>query len=129
MFGLPRTKKMTRLLAPAKKGDSSIKVEPGLDLVTGDRLALASTSFDMDAADDVFVSSYDITTGIAAINSTIKHYHYGAPVSTAAKYNGVDTRGEVMILTRNIVIAGQDIESWGAQIVTSDTIEGDLTVR
>jgi hypothetical protein len=129
MFGKPRTQKMTRLLAPAQKGVNSITVEPGLDLVAGDRLGLASTSFDMNAADDVFVSAYDSATGVVTLNSSISHYHYGAAVSTAAKYNGVDTRGEVMILNRNIVIAGQDIESWGAQIVTSDTIEGDLTVR
>jgi len=34
-----------------------------------------------------------------------------------------------MLLSRNVIIAGQDIESWGAQIVTSDTIEADLTIR
>jgi hypothetical protein len=32
-------------------------------------------------------------------------------------------RGEVLLLTRSIVIAGQDIESWGGQIVTSDVME------
>jgi len=38
-------------------------------------------------------------------------------------------RGEVLLLNRNIKIAGQDIESWGAQFVTSDTIENDGTMR
>lgn len=32
-------------------------------------------------------------------------------------------RGEVALLTRNIVIDAEDIESWGGQIVTSDTQE------
>lgn len=32
-------------------------------------------------------------------------------------------RGEVILLTRNVVIDAQDIESWGGQIVTSDTQE------
>lgn len=32
-------------------------------------------------------------------------------------------RGEVLLLTRNIRIIGQDIDSWGGQIVTSDTVE------
>jgi hypothetical protein len=32
-------------------------------------------------------------------------------------------RGEVAYLTRNILIKGQDIERWGGQIVTSDTVE------
>jgi hypothetical protein len=33
--------------------------------------------------------------------------------SIEADFNGVDMRGEVLLLTRNIVIAGEDIESWG----------------
>lgn len=32
-------------------------------------------------------------------------------------------RGEVALLTRNIVIDAHDIEDWGGQIVTSDTVE------
>lgn len=32
-------------------------------------------------------------------------------------------RGEVLLLTRNIKIDAEDIESWGGQIVTSDTVE------
>jgi hypothetical protein len=38
-------------------------------------------------------------------------------------------RAEVLLLTRNIVIAGEDIESWGCNIVTSDIVEPDLTMR
>jgi len=34
-------------------------------------------------------------------------------------------RGEVLLLSRNIKVVGQDIESWGAQVVTSDTVEFD----
>jgi hypothetical protein len=129
MWGRPRVQKMTRLLAPAAKGATSIKVEPGLDLTAGDRIGLAPTAYAYMAADDVFVSSYDNITGIVTLNSSLLHYHWGAAVSTAADYNGVDIRGEVLILSRNIKIAGENIEAWGGQIVTSDTIEGDLTVR
>lgn len=32
-------------------------------------------------------------------------------------------RGEVVILSRNIKVFGNDVENWGAQVVTSDTIE------
>jgi hypothetical protein len=41
-------------------------------------------------------------------------------------------RGEVILLTRNFVIHGNDTESWGGQIVTSDTQEmngGKMTDR
>lgn len=59
----------------------------------------------------------------------MNHYHWGAAESTAAKYNQVDMRGEVMLLTRNIKIVGEDVEAWGGQIVTSSIIEPDLSYR
>ena len=43
----------------------------------------------------------------------LNYYHYGAPDSTASKYSGIDIRGEVLLLTRNILIHGQDIDGWG----------------
>lgn len=38
-------------------------------------------------------------------------------------------RAEVILLTRNIKIQGNDVESWGCQMVTGDTIEADMTMR
>jgi hypothetical protein len=38
-------------------------------------------------------------------------------------------RGEVLLLTRNILIQGEDVDSWGCNIVTSDVVEFDLTMR
>ncbi len=38
-------------------------------------------------------------------------------------------RGEVVLLSRNIVIQGEDVESWGCQIITSDFIEDDGVYR
>jgi parallel beta-helix repeat protein len=123
---------MSRLLAEAKKGENSITVETGLDWVAGDRIALLATSYDRTASDDVFIESYDNTTGILKLNSTLNHYHWGQAVSPAADYNGIDIRGEVVLLTRNVKIVGEDVESWGGQVVTSDSvevIEGVVTMR
>lgn len=125
MYGKPRKQKMTRLLKEVFKGDTSILIEAGLDLVPGDRIALLATSFKHDASDYFELSGYDPLTGIATFSKALKYYHWGAPESTAAKYNGLDIRGEVLILSRNIQIRGEDVESWGCQIVTSDTIEFD----
>jgi hypothetical protein len=51
-------------------------------------------------------------------------YHYGAATSTASQYGGVlDIRGEVILLTRNVKIVGDNTEAWGCQIVTSDFVE------
>jgi hypothetical protein len=125
MFGKQRTKKMTRLHQEANKGDTEIYVETDLDLVAGDRIALMATSYKFDVGEDFIIRDYDSTTGLVTLATAVKYNHWGAPESTSSKYNGVDIRGEVLILSRNIKIQGEDIESWGGQMVTSDTIEFD----
>ena len=52
-----------RLRAEVHRNDTQILIEAGLDLVSGDRLALLPTSYAPDAADDVFVKTYDNLTG------------------------------------------------------------------
>jgi hypothetical protein len=113
MFGKQRSAKMARLFQEANKGDTAIVVDAGLDLVAGDRIALTATSYKHDAGEDAVVSAYDTTTGSVTLESALRYNHWGAPESTSAKYNGADIRGEVLILTRNIRIVGDDVESWG----------------
>jgi hypothetical protein len=64
-------------LSPALKGSNEFIVGPDLEIVPGDRLGLLPTSYDPKAIDDVFVSSYDSTSGKVAINSTLNYYHWG----------------------------------------------------
>jgi hypothetical protein len=45
IYGKRRTTGMTRLHRPALAGEKEILVEPSLDLVKGDRLALVPTSY------------------------------------------------------------------------------------
>lgn len=112
-----------RLHAPALKGATELTIDKDMDLVPGDRLGLLPTSFEPNAGDDVFVTAYDATTGIAQIDRDrppsdkdlpgLQYYHWGAEKSTKEDF-AVDMRGEVMLLTRNIKIVGEDVESWGA---------------
>lgn len=71
------------------------------------------TSYKPTAYDDVIVVSYDTVTGVATINKAVNFYHFGADKSTGDEYNGVDMRGEVILLTRNLRIIGEDVEGWG----------------
>jgi hypothetical protein len=123
MYGQPRTGVLTRLTKQCYMDQTEIYVEPGLDWVVGDRIALGPTSFAHDRSEDNFVTAYDIETGKTTLATALKYHHWGASESTADNYNGADMRGEVILLSRSIVIAGEDIESWGGQIVTSDTVE------
>ena len=59
----------------------------------------------------------------------LKYYHWGDGDSTADEYNGVDMRGEVILLSRNIKIKGEDAEGWGGQVLATDYFENDGTWR
>jgi len=130
MYGKPQPFKMTRLTAECYKGDKSFKVEPNLAIFPGDRLALAPTSYDFMASDDIVVNTYDNATGVVTFNGSLSHYHYGAAESTGKDFNGVDMRGEVMLLNgKNVIIQGENVDGWGGRFVTMDTIEADLSIR
>jgi hypothetical protein len=130
MFGKQRSFKMTRLTEPAKIGDTIIKVETAnVDLVEGDRIALAPTGVKYDTGETRNVVSYNKNTGEIELDKALEWYHFGAAKSTAEKYNGVDMRGEVLSLSRNIKIIGTEVDDWGAQILTADVFELDGTIR
>jgi parallel beta-helix repeat protein len=137
-YGMPRDK-MSRLTGTAEEGDEHFFVEPGLDWGPGDRLALLATGFANDEADEVFIVSYDSETGEVEADRELEYDHYGRDESTADLYNGLDIRGEVLMLTRNVKIQGNhavipqfvtDEEMlWGGQLVIGWMIEQDFTMR
>lgn len=127
MFGMPRKNKMSRLRSEAHKGQHTFDVEPGLDWVPGDRIVLLPTNYVRHMKDDCFIHSYDNETGSLTINTTLNHYHWGAPENPGADFNDIDIRGEVVLLTRNVKIVGEDVDGWGGHILTGDTVELDGT--
>jgi hypothetical protein len=128
MYGQKRTSYISRLTQTANIGDTEIYVGTGLDWVTGDRIGLAPTAMVFNDTDYAVITSYDSATGIVNLDRALSAYHYGATASTQSAY-GVDMRGEVLLLSRNILIQGEDIESWGCQVITSDFVEDDGTYR
>lgn len=103
MFGKKRVNNLARLQKPAHKGNSTIFIDTGMDLVEGDRIALAPTSYAEFAAEDVIVQAYNATSGEVTLKSALDYYHWGNETSTKTKY-GVDIRGEVVVLSRSITI-------------------------
>lgn len=59
------------------------------------------------------IDSYDAGTGELKLTESIYFYHWGAKSSTEDDYNGVDMRGEVVLLSRNVRVVGNDSDSWG----------------
>lgn len=121
-FGLNRDR-MSRLKSPAAVGANYIIVEGGLDWAVGDEIYLAPTSFQNTHSDYRFISGYDSGTGRVDFIEPLVHYHWGASSSTADDYNGLEMRGEVVLLSRNVRVVGDPYDAWGGHIVTSDTVE------
>jgi hypothetical protein len=132
MYGIPRSSQFVRILAEVYPGNNTLTVPPNLDYRPDDILVLAPTSFDWMEDEYLKVITYDSKSGnlkvevlsdsqrAAPTDKKLRAYHYGAPVSTAAQYNGLDIRGELLQLSRNILIKGDTTYDWGCQIVTSD---------
>lgn len=100
-------------MATVKSGALAIQVDAGLDWKAGDRIALLPTAVQHKHTDYNEIASYDRNTGNLQLVTPLNFYHWGASVSTSAKYNGVDTRGEVIMLSRNVRVVGNDSDTWG----------------
>jgi hypothetical protein len=122
MYGQHRDQ-VTRLRETVYRGNTTITVSPGLDWKPLDRIVLMATAMQMDHFDYRTIMSYDIDTGVIELNKPLQFYHWGRARSTADEYNGVDMRGEVVLLSRNVRVVGNDTDSWGGQILVSDNLE------
>jgi hypothetical protein len=113
MYGKKRGDKFTRLTKTAKPGDSQIYIEAGLSWKEGDKIGLAPTGIVFNNSDSAVIRSYNSSSGLTILDRKLTSEHYGSSKSTSSSYSGVDIRGEVFLLSRNIVIKGEDVESWG----------------
>lgn len=122
MYGQKRDQ-MSRLRESVFKADQSAFVSSGLDWQAGDQVALLPTATQMDHTDYMIIETYDSKTGEIIFTEPLYYYHFGKSSSTEGDFNGVDMRGEVVLLSRNVKIVGNDTDQWGGQIVVSDNFE------
>lgn len=90
----------TKLAATAKAGSSKIEVLNASGWRKGDVIALASTDFDSTQAEKRTIAAID--GNAITLDQPLKYMHFGKITS------GVDERGEVGLLTRNIRIQASD---------------------
>ncbi|CDW80878.1 ipt tig domain containing protein [Stylonychia lemnae] len=128
IYGLARNK-LTRLRESVYQGDKKLLVDVGLEWKSGERIALAATTLRYLDSDYAIIENYDNSTGILTIKTGLTSYHYGAKDSTGPTHNGIDMRGEVHLLSRNVKIQGNNSEAWGCQILTSDFVEMNGAIR
>lgn len=120
---------MTRLTNPVAPGATEILVAPGLDWKQGDEIYIAPSTLQYDHSDYRKIADYNAMGGIIKLDAPLDFYHWGQYQSTANDYNGVDMRTEVVLLSRNVKIQGEDVDGWGGQVLTTDMFEIDGTWR
>lgn len=86
------------------------------------------TGFAYKESDYVIITAYDTETGVVSLDRELINYHWGRNVSTIDYYD-VDMRAEVLLLSSNVKIVGEDVSGWGGTVITADTIDSDLTIR
>lgn len=127
--GVKRSRE-SRLLNSVYRGETEMFVEQDLDWRKGDKLYFAPTNLQWTHSEYRMVEEYDFRTGILVIDEGFDYFHFGASSSTSRQYSGVDIRGEVRLLTRNIRIVGAPTtDLWGGQVLTRDRVEFDGTSR
>jgi hypothetical protein len=103
IYGMPRTHKAF-LLETAYKFNDTIRVQQDLDWVAGDEIALVTSTLDIFESEHHVIKSYDPTSGLVELEDDVGFYHFGDSKSTGDKYNGIDMRSSVLLLTRNVRI-------------------------
>ena len=108
-------------------------IDTGLTGWNSGHVLLAPTSTSFKHSEYMEIASYDSVTGKLSLTKPLQHYHYGAAASTGASYSGVDMRGEVYYMTRNVRIYGDETAprgaGWGCQIATADKTFDEGTIR
>ncbi|MGH9608667.1 MAG: G8 domain-containing protein [Bryobacteraceae bacterium] len=98
-----RTNSWTKLAGTAKAGSTRIEVLNARGWRKGDVIVLASTDFDFKQTEKRTIAA--IAGNVIALDQPLKYMHFGEITF------GVDERGEVGMLTRNILIqASKDAE-------------------
>jgi hypothetical protein len=81
LYGKPRDSH-SRLHSEALKGSTTFYVGTNLDWKAGDEIALAPTSFSPKHGERVEITQYDANTGLVAVSTPLKFYHWGHATST-----------------------------------------------
>ncbi|MGB6449685.1 MAG: G8 domain-containing protein, partial [Steroidobacteraceae bacterium] len=95
-----RTNSWTKLAGTAEAGSARIEVLNARGWRKGDVIVLASTDFDFKQAEKRTIAA--IAGNVITLDQPLKYMHFGKITF------GVDERGEVGLLTRNILIQASD---------------------
>lgn len=99
----------TRITATAAAGSNQLKLERAVDWNAGDHLVVASTDFDPLQAEEVYLAAVQGST--VTTSTPLRFSHFGVSQTFAGR--ALEERAEVGLLSRNIVIKGDDASTLG----------------
>ncbi len=112
----PHRDPWTRLAATAAKGADRITLASKPDWRVGDRIAISSTDFEVDQAEEATITA--INGSSVTLDHALTYPHYGQLQQIAGRT--LDERAEVALLNRTITVEGESVSSadgFGAQIM------------
>lgn len=116
----------TRLAATAAAGATQLQLERAVDWRAGDHLVIASTDLEPRQAEEVLVTAVQGTT--VTVSPALRNTHFGVSQNFGGR--PLEERAEVGLLSRNIVIRGDDASEtagFGGHIMA--TAQGILHVE
>lgn len=127
LYGKAKVPAWTRLVQTADVGESSIVVSGKVNWEVGDRLVVASSSYNAEDVDEADITGISVTTEgntRIALSNPLRYTHLGLilPVEGADPRHVMDMRAEVAVLTRNVKVTGDatsERSMYGAHIMSS----------
>ena len=120
LYGASRGASWTRLNGSAAVGATVLNLEAGAGWAVGDRLAIASTDYDPNQAEEVVISA--VSGNTVTISPALKYAHFGEAQTFGGKT--LQSKAEVALLNRNITIRGDETSSttgFGGHIMVMDS--------
>jgi G8 domain len=96
----------TQLDATASVGATQIVLKEAVDWRVGEKIVIASTALDPDQAEERQIVSVSPDRKTVTLNQALVHSHFGQLQTFEGKT--LDERAEVALLSRNVVIEGDD---------------------
>lgn len=114
LHGSFNTKTFGHLVANAKEGDSTISVNSDLAVATGDKIAIAPTSYKFDQAEERTVTDVTVQGSQIVLNldRPLEYAHIGEveKYNTPSGTKTLDMRANLAIINRNIKISPSSTE-------------------
>ncbi|NJK45704.1 MAG: transmembrane domain-containing protein [Pleurocapsa sp. SU_196_0] len=113
-------KSWTRLSQTAVLGANTINVDDATGWKVGDRIAIASTDYNSAQAEEANITA--ISGNTLTLDAALKYMHFGQTQLYSGKT--LESRAEVALLRRNVVIRGEETSSaggFGGHVMMMDT--------